>query len=133
MATKQRYGGSFAPPLPDDKLSAYETLAVTADEQTREAMLKLATMVRKFRETPDSVQPGTPHPSGRGVIVPLEDAEIQRIWDVVPWMEELKMYGQLFEKISATEQRDLRNAAFHLLWFGKELCSDREPITNDKL
>jgi hypothetical protein len=90
-------------------------------------------MVRKFRETPDSVQPGTPHPSGRGVIVPLEDAEIQRIWDVVPWMEELKMYGQLFEKISATEQRDLRNAAFHLLWFGKELCSDREPITNDKL
>jgi hypothetical protein len=36
----------------------------------------------------------------------------------------------LFDGLRAGE---LRNAAFHLLWFCKELTLDREPLTVDKL
>ncbi len=90
-------------------------------------------MLEVFWQTPESKQPGDPHPCGRGTIIPLEDAEIQRIWDVVPWAEELDLYGRLFDRIDPVATRDLRKAAFHLLWYGRELCADREPITSDKL
>jgi len=126
-------GGSFAPPLDADTLADYKSLAATAPEQVGEYMRDLIQMLKVFRETPDSEQPGKPHPSGRGTIVPLEDAEIKRIWDVVPWKEELDVMGGVFDNIDPLTQRELRNAAFHLLWFGRELCADREPITTDKL
>lgn len=128
-----RIGGSFAPPLTAEKLAHYKSLAKNAGGQIGDYMAQLAKMLETFRETPDSQQPGTPHPSGRGTIVPLEDAEIERIWDVVPWAEELDVIGKVFDTIPAATQAELRNAAFHLLWFGRELCADREPITNDKL
>lgn len=130
MTKKQYIGGSFAPPLATEQLEQYKSLATTADAQTAEYMGVLVRMLEKFRETPDSQLSGTPHPAGRGVIVPLEDAEIQRIWDYVPWESELELYSQCFDKLPPG---DLRNAAFHLLWFGRELCQDREPITNDKI
>lgn len=71
--------------------------------------------------------------NGVGVVVPLEEEEIKRIWDHVPWKEELDMYSAVFEEIPPGTNRDLRNAAFHLLWYGRELELDREPMTTDKL
>jgi hypothetical protein len=67
-----------------------------------------------------------------GQIVPLHPAEVERIWDHVPWDHELDGIQRLFDAIPAS-QKDLRNAAFHLLWYAKELAHDREPITQDKL
>lgn len=125
-----RPGGSFAPPLDITKLEEYKVLADTADPQIKEAMTTLIVMLEKFWETPESVEPGVPHPSGRGTIIPLEKAEVERMWDYVPWKEELDMMGGIFDKI---DTGTLRNAAFHLLWYGRELCLDREPITNDRL
>jgi hypothetical protein len=126
-------GGSFAPPLDAEKLATYRALAAAADPQTREALESLAKMVETFHETPRSQERGTAHPSGRGVVVPLEEAEVKRIWDVVPWKEELDMYGQLFDRLDPAGQKALRDAAFHLLWFGYELTMDREPLTADQL
>lgn len=228
--------GSFAPPLSAEKLTAYKTLAETADPQIKEMMRTLVKMLEEFRKTPESKAKGTPHQSGLGTVVLLEGEEIKRMWEHVPWMEELKMWEQLAEKIDpdkATRNADkvdawkeavavllfqdefpgensedvfgrldairvltsqaeklgeigktvieqatktlfptrtvdetneklnkwqkawresikpgaehplpfptdlepvpLRDAAKHLIWYGIELCSDREPITTDKL
>jgi hypothetical protein len=86
-------------------------------------------MVRVFNETPSSKLEGDTHQSGVGKIIPLEKEEIERIWDVVPWPKECDVIGECFDKLTG----ELRNAAFHLLWYARELAIDREPITNDKL
>lgn len=128
-----RIGGTFAPPLTDKMLTRYQELAQTASPQVREAMLILVNMMQRFNETPDSTQPGSPHLSGVGTIIPLHKDEIARMDEHVPWKEELEMFGDLFEQLDPESQKELRNAAFHLLWFGKELVLDRQPITSDKL
>lgn len=125
-----RYGGSFAPPLNQQKLDRFKQLASDAGAQTGEYMTTLIAMVEKFLETGASSSPGKPHPSGVGRIIPLDDAEKTRIWDSVPWREELEMMSAVFDQLPKGETR---NAAFHLLWYGRELNSDREPITNDNL
>jgi len=128
-----RIGGTFAPSLDADKLVVYKTLAAAASPKIAEAMGKLISMIEEFRKTPDSANPGKPHPSGRGVIVPLENAEIVRMDAHVPWDDELNLWATWFEGISPTDAKPLRDAAFHLLWFGRELFLDREPMTTDKL
>lgn len=125
-------GGSFAPPITDEVLDRYEDLAgIASSGPVKDEILKLIEMVRVFRQTPDSSLPSEPHPSGRGEIVPLEDAEIQRIWDHVPWDHEIDALKNLFDLIPADSM--LRNPAFHLLWYAVELSKDREPITIDRL
>lgn len=127
-------GGSFAPPLDTDKLTRYRELADAAvSSQVREVLHKLCDMVEKFWETPSSSLSGVAHPSGRGLVVKLEDDEIKRIWDYVPYDKENKMYAELFDTIDAKTDKELRDAAFHLLWFAVELEKDREPLTNDML
>jgi hypothetical protein len=133
MVKKSYIGGSFAPPLDAAKLAEYVTLAQAAPEQIGEAMLKLCDMVALFQETPASSAEEKPHPVGVGHIQHLEEAEIKRIWDAVPWKEECEMYAALFEKIDPQQDKPLRDAAFHLLWFAYELTADREPCTCDKL
>lgn len=134
MPTRVRFGGSFAPPIDDDTLDRYEELAESCpDRKAGEAMASLCTMLRTFRETPESKEAGKPHPSGRGTIVPLESTEVERIDPVVPWPEELDVYGTWFDKFDPVADKELRDAAFHLLWFGRELTQDREPMTADKL
>ncbi len=161
MATS-RIGGTFAPPLDDAKLDEYEQLASAAPVQISEIMLLLIKMLREFFKTPASKENGRPHPSGRrgAFIVPLEEDEKARMFDLIPWTQELDMYGQLFESLptgakeGATIQaidpagfeykkpelvienesaKALRDACFHLLWFARELDLDREPITSDQL
>jgi hypothetical protein len=128
-----RIGGSFAPPIDAARLAAYRDLSARADDITRQAMGALIRMAEKFQETPPSTDPGTPHPSGRGRARPLSAAEVERIWDVVPWNEELEMYAGIFGRIDPVADRPLRDAAHHLLWYARELFLDREPMTTDTL
>jgi hypothetical protein len=129
-----RIGGSFAPPLDAKGLAAYRKLADDADPQVSAAMKGLADMVDLHRKGPDGgaqkATKGTPHGSGRGMVVPLPEEEVKRIWDAVPWQEELDMYATIFDRIS---DKPLRDAAFHLLWYGRELFLDRVPLTADQI
>jgi len=129
MATR-RIGGSFAPPLTDERLAEYRKLIDGLDDSpVKDAMTELLTCCEAWRELPESKGVGTRHPLGP-TVVPL-DAEIAKaLWEKIPWREELEMMGVLFGKIP---QGELRNAAHHLLWFGVELEQDREPLTNDRL
>jgi hypothetical protein len=51
----------------------------------------------------------------------------------IPWKHELDMYATLFDGIDARTDKETRDAAFHLLWYGYEFWADREPMTSDKL
>ena len=126
-----RIGGSFAPPINSETLAGYKALIPSAPPEVGEVMGKLCEMVEVFQQTPASTLAGSPHPVGRGQIVPLEDAEIKRIWDYVPWEYEIKAYQGLFDELASDSP--LRTPCFHLLWYAVELCKDREPITNDKI
>ena len=135
----------FAPPLTPERLAAYQDLARAQETpaSVSEAMLALVRLAERFAETPTSKLPGVPLQSEytrspfRGKapphIVPLEPEEIDRLWDAVPWDHDLRALGELFETLSALGQKALRDAAFHLLWFAKELALDREPMTLDRL
>ena len=130
----QKIGGSFAPPLSDDKLASYKTLIEAQPESaTKDALGKLLTCVQKWWELPDSDGAAASHPATtRMQIVDLTPEIAKTLWDYIPWKEELTAMQALFDVIPAT-QAELRNCAFHLLWFGIELEKDREPLTNDKL
>lgn len=132
---QQRFGGSFAPPLSDDLLAQYRARAEALEPQSpiRDAMLKLLAACEVWWELPESNGSGRPHASGKGVIIDLEPEHVLALWDHVPWDWELKAYGILFDKIDPVGERDLRDAAYHLLWHGWELYLDREPLTADKL
>jgi hypothetical protein len=138
-----RIGGSFAPPLTDEKLAVYRALIDGMDAQSpvRDAMEALYNCAAAWWEQPESVGDGKPHGSGRGTIVALDKPVADALWDAVPWdgqklddgstaPRECDMYAELFDGLPAGE---VRNAAFHLLWHAKELSQDREPITADKL
>lgn len=125
----------MAPDITPTKLTHYRELAQTADRSVGEVMVSLCDMVEHFRKTPDSKLPGKPVQfmnAGNkvGIAIPLEPDEIARMWDHVPYRDEIVMYGERFENIP---QGDLRDAAFHLLWFANELTKDREPMTREKV
>lgn len=127
---KKQLGGSFAPPIDDAKLDAYQAMfANHAERQVKGYADDLIAMLRLFRETPCSGESCEPHPSGMGHIQHLDDAEIARIFDAVPWPNECDTIGQVFDKLTGAK----RDAAYHLLWFARELAADREPCTCDKL
>lgn len=129
MAKRKLIGGSFAPPLDDAKLTAYEALAAgCSDEQCKDYLEQLIKMLRVFWQTGESSQPAQQTPLGVA-IVPLEDAEIERIWDYVPWESECDTMGVAFDRLSG----EVRNAAYHLLWYARELAKDREPTTSDRI
>lgn len=65
-------------------------------------------------------------------VVPLKKEHVEQLWELVPWGYELDAMQSLFDGIPA-EQKELRNMAFHILWHARELCEDREPLTQDKL
>lgn len=130
--TKQRIGGSFAPPLPAEKLVEYrQTIETHAADDIKQALLGLCDMVQTFQQTPESSAPKAKHPVGVGFVQPLDESEIKRIWDLVPWDWECAALETQFNKLAVDSP--LRTPAFHLLWFAKELTKDRQPCTNDKL
>ena len=156
--TQGYIGGSFAPPLPVEKLAEYrKAIEANAPADLKDSLLGLCTMVETFQATPESSQPKAKHPVGKGYIQKLDDAEIKRIWDLVPWDWECEALQERARQMPATDaDRDntrrnreykahgevmpqnewivtARMAANHLVWFAKELTKDREPCTNDKL
>ena len=129
MDNPRLYGGSFAPPINDSELDRYEELADGAESEVKGYMLEFIKMLRVFRETPESQEASQRSKVG-ALVTPLEPQEIDRIFDYVPWPSQIPGYAKVFEGLPSGE---LRNAAFHLLWFATELANDREPLTNDKL
>lgn len=126
-------GGSFAPPLIQSKVSEYRSIAATANEEVKYHMLKLCDMMDAFSKQGGSSLPAKPHPvDGNIPIVPLEKKQIEALWDHVPWPNECEMIQKVFDGISV-DNKKLRDAAFHLLWYAKELTLDRLPLTSDKL
>ena len=138
----------FAPPIDSKRLDRYKSLAAIADAPVQDAMEELIRMVEKFQETPESREPGlalqteytrNPFRNEKGIpkpppkIVPLEQVEVNRMWDFVPWPHEINAMAALFDQIPNESKKELRDAAFHLIWFARELVLDREPMTNDKL
>jgi len=135
MAIQKLLFGSFAPPLTNEKLDSYVELANTATDQIKEIMLKLINMVKHFNLTPTSPLVGVmkTYDTTKAIMIPLEDKEIERIWDTVPWEYEIDSYSTVCNSISNETHKPLRDAAFHLIWFARELTADREPMTVDKL
>lgn len=142
---KQRTGGSFAPPLSDEKITEYQVMidSLPTDSRIKEAMQKCMDCCKKWWELPEPQ--GTAvrqHPVGRGMIVEMEDAHKKELWDLIPWSarsngkgtpDELEVIGDIFDSIDPASDKVLRDAAFHLLWHVHELDLDREPLTNDLL
>lgn len=141
-----RLGGTFAPPLTDDLLVRYQQLyeALPRDSQIRDAMAQLHTCCKLWWELPESGHPGVPHPVGpmegldgkrykAPLVISLEDDHMEQLWESIPWKTDLDAMGVLFDSLNPVTQKQLRDAAYHLLWHAKELEKDREPITKDKL
>lgn len=129
-----RIGGSFAPPLTDSKISQYKSLI---ESQTsgplKDSLTTLLKCCEHWYNIPESE--GTQvrdHPSGVGNIVPLDEVSMEALDDDIPWEHELNAIQGLCDAIPVSE-KELRDAAFHLLWHVKELNLDREPLTADKL
>jgi hypothetical protein len=142
---EKRVGGSFAPPLTTEKLDAYAGLHDGIEDPVVKYVFgNLLACAKKFQETGESKEKPVPHPMDgaevqtsdgktgvlRAKVVPLEKAEIDRIWDDVPWPYECDAYGQQLDVLPPGE---LRNAAYHLLWYARELTADREPMTTDRV
>lgn len=131
MTKPQRMGGTFAPPLSDEKLAAYASLAAAAEPAIKDAMGTLLACVKKWWDLPYSGPEGsTPHPSGVAMIIPLDEHIAAELDPHIPWQHELDSIQGLFDAIPAKDKA-LRDAAFHLLWHVRELDLDREPITSD--
>lgn len=133
----------FAPPLTDDLIAAYEKVANSLPDargDVRDAMRECLAAVTLWWELPESkgsAKDQSIELRHRGQetlvkVVSLTPDLVQRLWDAVPWGYELDAMQALFDRIPAGE-RELRDAAFHLLWHARELCLDREPLTREKL
>lgn len=128
-------GGTFAPPLTDETLKEYgDLIEQMGMSPVRDAMLVLLLCCQQWWKLPEPQHSQkSQHPSGTGFIVPLESAHAETLDEYIPWKHELEAMKGLFEGINSVGQRDIRNAAFHLLWCVIELDNGREPITKDKL
>lgn len=134
-------GGSFAPPISAETLAAYRaTILADAPDDLRDSLVDLCDLVALFQASGESGQPKTPHPAGFGHVQKLDDAEIARLWDACPWPWEAEALGKRADQLPTmvnaegkTADTPVRKAAFHLVWFAKELAADREPCTADKL
>lgn len=104
-------GGTFGHEITPNMLKRYKELASGAPEEVRYWMNQLITMVEVFQQTPDSKHPGTPDPCTQNarladgtkipqaLIIPLEDEEIRRIWEYVPFEKELAVISAVFDTL----------------------------------
>ena len=132
----------FAPPMTDEKLNGYAELieAVPEGTELREGLDKCFACVEAWMNLPESKRTdgrdiGLLH-RGKPVtvkVVPLEESHVKSLWDVTPWLRDCEPLKGLFDTISATSQKELRDCAHDLLWHTIEISNDREPMTQDKL
>lgn len=133
----------FAPPLTDELLADYHALIRDLPEgEIAAAMHACMTACLAWWQIPESQRTDGPKITLRhqGVtkvitVTPLEDDQVKQLWDAVPWSYECNAIQALFDTLpnDTPPQKQLRDAAFHLLWHAKELAHDREPLTADKL
>lgn len=132
--------------LPNAISDGESSFAVSADDwhaaaaEWTDALDKLLACVKLWWELPEST--GTADDQklkirhrGKDVrvkITALTPDLVKQLWDAVPWAYELNAMQALFDTIP-DESKVLRDAAFHLLWYVKELEKDREPLTADRL
>ncbi len=134
----------FAPPLTEGKLASYRKLIESIGPDQRElkdVLQQLLHCVEVWWELPESkradVRNWNLRHKGKAIQIaerPLEQEHVEKLWDVTPWMRELDTLSTpeangILDSLTG----ELRNAAFHLLWFCKELTLDREPLTQDVL
>ncbi len=133
----------FAPPLTDGLIAKYEALANGLPRErydVRDAMRECLAAVKFWWELPESKGDRDDRSlairhrgrDARIKVTSLTPDLVERMWDAVPWGYELDAMQSLFDRIDPAE-KPLRDAAFHLLWFARELERDREPLTADKL
>jgi hypothetical protein len=124
------------PPLSDETIQSYSDIAASQPAgPVRDAMHAMLECVKQWWELPVSPGDGTPHPCGRGRIVPLTDDIKAKLFDAIPWDHELHAIHALFSAMpdEPREAWELKRVAHHILYHVFELAKDREPITNDKL
>lgn len=127
-----RIGGSFAPRLDPTRLEQCLAHAEGAPPGAAKAMRALAAAVGAHHGMARSKKAGRPHPVGVGTIVPLEEHAKTALAEHLPEGDELDMYAARFEAIPP-ENKGLRDAAFHLLWYCRELALGREPLFAEDL
>jgi hypothetical protein len=99
-----RIGGSFAPPLSDEKLAQYRTLIEAMPESpAKDTGLLVLACCEKWWELPASKSAGSPHPIGVGTIVNLDEPLKKELWDYIPWTHDLNAMVSLFDEV----QRDV--------------------------
>ncbi len=124
-----------APPLTDPLLAKYRKLAegLPAGDRIRDGMLTCLACVEAWWKLPESkAKPAARMKTLGGSeadVVPLEDGHVKKLWDVTPWVDELDVLGKVFDGLPPG---DLRNAAYHLLWYAMEITLDREPLSQDR-
>ena len=138
----------MAPPLTESRLAEIRQITGGVhDERLHDAMTMMLQCVEKWWSLPDSragdqVVKGVKKKrvewefdQGRTRVSeqPLEEQYVDALWNVTPWMDELLALEPLLEKIDPVSQKALRDAAFTLMFFCKELTLDREPMTMDRL
>jgi hypothetical protein len=140
----------FAPPLTDERLERYEEIAHALPDDRREirdGLMTCLNCVKAWDELPESTRPPSRRMTlggGRACdVVPLEASHVEALWDVTPYPRECGPLAELFETLPTGRDaagvlidpaaKELRDAAFHLLWHVKELAHDIEPRTADKL
>src|SRR4051794_16063177 len=121
-------GGSFAPPLSDDKLDEYTNrIESLPTRPVKDACATLLTCCKTWWDLPEPEGTASwAHPSGRGTIVNLQPDHAQALDEHIPWAHELQAIQQLLDGIDPVAECDLRNMAFLLLWHVKELDRGRE-------
>jgi hypothetical protein len=134
----------FAPPMTEGLLARYREMADALPDtrgEVRDAMRELLACVEAWWGLPESSGSLTdPHLEirhrGKEVavrLVSLTPDLKRRLDDAVPWPYELRSMEELFGRIDPVADKPLRDAAFHLLWFARELDLGREPLTQDRL
>lgn len=93
-------------------------------------------------------------------VIPLEHEHVNLLWDLIPWDYELDAMERVLDNLPDGTQEytevvsvdgtgktatrsavrivdqaafDLKKMSRHLIWYARELCLDREPLTHDKL
>lgn len=123
----------LAPELTDEKLARYaDLIAALPASRAKSVAEECLACVRAWWELPAShmraeralriVHKGKTHEID---ITPLTRELADKLFDVTPWTEDTVAMGAALDSLTG----EVRDAAYHLLWFATELSLDREPMT----
>lgn len=132
----------MANPLTDTMLSQYSSMISGLESgELKDALRSLYDCVNAWWNIDESKEQPTKWPmfnvaTGKRdhlLEVPFSDDIIKKLDLTTPWISELNRLSNaeatgLFDSLTG----ELRDMAFHLLWYAKEISLDREPITQDK-